>query len=246
MTGLLPLQSNRVLTRLLAVLLVVAAFGFYAPNNQVAVIPTISQAVATYVQEHPWGSVSVIIETTGDPSSVMQMVRESGGRIDRKMSVLSGFQATMSPQLAARLNHDPRVRRLSINAPVRWEGAVDSSNLLNRYNGMSRVPAVAWDTKALDGSQSQVAVIDTGVWPHDDLVGNSSKVPGNQGNRLISLYTNPLATDPLDHYGHGTHVAGIIAGSGYDSNGQYIGVAPNSMIVSVKVSDDWSTPTRET
>jgi serine protease AprX len=226
------------LTRLLAVFMAIAAFGFYAPPHQMAVIPAINQAIATYIQEHPLGTVSVIIETNGDPASVRQMVRESGGRIDSQMSVLNGFQATVSSQLAAKLNHDPRVRRLSINAPMRWEGAVDSSNLLNRYDGMSRVPTVAWNTKALDGGQSQVAVIDTGVWPHDDLVGNSSKVPGNQGNRLISMYTNPLATDPLDHYGHGTHVAGIIAGSGYDSNGQYIGVAPNSLIVSVKVSDD--------
>jgi serine protease AprX len=44
--------------------------------------------------------------------------------------------------------------------------------------------------------------------------------------------------DAVDHLGHGTHVAGIIAGNGYDSNGQYIGIAPNSLLVSVKVSDD--------
>jgi serine protease AprX len=236
-TELLPVQSTRKL-RLLAIFVAIAAIGVYAPAGHPPLVATINQAVATYLQEHPVGAVSVIVETNGDPAPVMQLVQQSGGRIDSRMTVLSGFTATINPGLVDRLNHDSRIRRISINAPVRWEGAVDSSNLLNRYDGMSRVPAVAWNTKALDGASSQVAVIDTGVWPHDDLVGNSSQVPGNQGNRLVSLYTNPLATDPLDHYGHGTHVAGIIAGSGYDSNGKYIGVAPNSMIVSVKVSDD--------
>jgi serine protease AprX len=63
-------------------------------------------------------------------------------------------------------------------------------------------------------------------------------VPSNRGNRLVSLYTNPLALDALDHLGHGTHVAGIIAGNGYDSGGQYIGIAPNAMVVSVKIADN--------
>ena len=235
MTGLLRLHSNRVLTRLLAILLAIAALGFYAPPNQVAIIPAINQAVATYVSEHPLGSVSLIVETNGDPSAVIQMVQASGGHIDSQMSVLSGFQATVSPQLASRLNHDPRVKRLNINAPIRWLGSVDSSNLQTRYDSLSHVPT-AWNG-GLDGSEVQVAVVDSGVWPHADLTQKSASVPSNKGNRLLSAYTNPLAVDPLDHVGHGTHVAGIIAGNGHDSGGQYIGVAPNALVVSVKIAD---------
>ena len=43
---------------------------------------------------------------------------------------------------------------------------------------------------------------------------------------------------PNDNLGHGTHIAGIIAGNGSASNGMYSGVAPTSNVVNVKVTDD--------
>src|SRR5439155_25999132 len=42
---------------------------------------------------------------------------------------------------------------------------------------------------------------------------------------------------PYDDYGHGTHVAGIIAGNGFDSNGARAGVAPNARVIALKVLD---------
>ena len=44
-------------------------------------------------------------------------------------------------------------------------------------------------------------------------------------------------TLPYDDNGHGTHVAGIIAGNGYDSYGEKRGIAPDSNIISLKVLD---------
>ena len=41
-----------------------------------------------------------------------------------------------------------------------------------------------------------------------------------------------------DDYGHGTHVAGIIAGNGYDTGGLRAGIAPAAQVVSLKVLDD--------
>ena len=42
---------------------------------------------------------------------------------------------------------------------------------------------------------------------------------------------------PTDDYGHGTHVAGLIAGNGIGSNGRYRGVAPGASLVGLKVLD---------
>lgn len=232
----IPLRLSSPLATLMAGVLVVLAATAALPGQK-ASGAAINAAVQNYLTTGTATTVSLIIETKGDPAPVMQAVVDGGGRIETTMSVLNGFQATVGSDLANRLNHDSRIKRINLNAPIRFD-SVDSTALANRYNKLSRVPAVAWNGKNLDGSGVQVAVIDSGVWPHNDLVQASSKVSGNGGNRLLSLYTNPLATDALDHVGHGTHVAGIVGGNGYDSGGQYMGVAPNSLIVSVKISND--------
>lgn len=88
-----------------------------------------------------------------------------------------------------------------------------------------QLPA-AWDATMGDPSVV-VAVIDSGVdLDHPDLrdrlVPGISFIPGSKG--------------PSDDHGHGTHVAGIIAGSG--NNGQGIlGVAPRCRLMPIKVLD---------
>jgi serine protease AprX len=86
-----------------------------------------------------------------------------------------------------------------------------------------------------------VAVIDTGI------AGGMPdfRSPGSSASRVIaSAVTNPDARTPGDTYGHGTHVAGIIAGNGWARSssdpvrGKYVGIAPDANLVSVKVSDD--------
>ena len=46
-----------------------------------------------------------------------------------------------------------------------------------------------------------------------------------------------MATAPSDGYGHGTHIAGLIAGTGQQSNGRYVGVAPRARLIGLKVLD---------
>jgi serine protease AprX len=59
-----------------------------------------------------------------------------------------------------------------------------------------------------------------------------------------SAVVHPDATTPTDGYGHGTHVAGIIAGDslnrppGDPLRGRYGGVAPDANLISIKASDD--------
>ena len=74
-----------------------------------------------------------------------------------------------------------------------------------------------------------VAVLDTGIYKHIDF-----------DNRIIAFqdFINNR-TLPYDDNGHGTHVSGIIAGSGKASNGRFKGIAPRSQIISVKVLDSY-------
>ena len=211
------------------------AFSLQAPaiTDQV-----INPVVQSFIDSHENQPIPVIVQAKGSSRSVEQMVRDQGGTVSSDYRSINGFAARVSPETARSLNRDPRVEKLNIDAPVRFNGsAVVSSYLLNRYDKVDGLGANVWNK--YDGSNVQVALLDSGVYPHDDLIkANPSIVPANTGNRLLALTTNAAATDAIDHVGHGTHVAGILGGNGYDSRGQYVGVAPNSLVVSVKVSDD--------
>ena len=94
-------------------------------------------------------------------------------------------------------------------------------------------------TLGLTGAGIGVAVVDSGIstW-HDDLTNPLSTVYpyGNQRLAAFVDFVNGRST-PYDDDGHGTHVAGVIAGNGFDSAGQKAGAAPDASIISLKVLD---------
>lgn len=78
------------------------------------------------------------------------------------------------------------------------------------------------------GKGIKVAIVDTGIDPnHPDLTG-----------RVLALknFVNSSGTG-LDDHGHGTHVAGIVGGTGAASGGRYKGVAPEVAFIAAKVLD---------
>ena len=88
------------------------------------------------------------------------------------------------------------------------------------------------------GAGVGVAVIDSGLtaW-HDDL----ARVDAGRalvGQRVVGFADFTSTTHEVaDTYGHGTHVSGIVAGSGYDSDGEFAGVAPGVHLLILKVLD---------
>ena len=80
------------------------------------------------------------------------------------------------------------------------------------------------------GDDVCVAILDTGISLHQDFLDNGE-------NRRIIAFKDILnnRTEIYDDNGHGTHVAGIIGGSGWMSKGKYCGVAPKCKFVIVKV-----------
>ncbi|MFI5683700.1 S8 family peptidase [Streptomyces sp. NPDC051636] len=78
------------------------------------------------------------------------------------------------------------------------------------------------------GKGVKIAVLDTGVdATHPDLK-----------DQVIESKNFSTAADATDHFGHGTHVASIAAGTGAKSGGKYKGVAPDAKILNGKVLDD--------
>jgi serine protease AprX len=97
----------------------------------------------------------------------------------------------------------------------------------------------------LTGQGVGVAVIDSGITPwHDDLYLVGGRDPRIQ-NRIVHFkdftgdsFLRRLGWElPSDDYGHGTHVAGIIAGNGFDSGGARTGMAPGARLIGLRVLD---------
>src|SRR5215471_17473870 len=91
-----------------------------------------------------------------------------------------------------------------------------------------------------NGTGIGVAVLDSGVNSIYDLNSDGNTNP----SRIVysqSFVAND--TNTSDGYGHGTHVSGIIAGNGYDSQyaqtypGVYRGIAPEAKIINLRVLD---------
>lgn len=80
-----------------------------------------------------------------------------------------------------------------------------------------------------------VAVLDTGIFPHMDF------------RNRIQAFADFVAykSMPYDDNGHGTHVAGILAGDGTASMGKYKGVAPGCGLVVLKVLDRFGNGSRD-
>jgi len=85
----------------------------------------------------------------------------------------------------------------------------------------------------LTGKGVKIAVVDTGIdSTHPDLTG-----------RVVAAKNFSADGDTLDHFGHGTHVASIAAGTGAASDGTYQGVAPDAMLINAKALSRYGTGT---
>lgn len=73
-----------------------------------------------------------------------------------------------------------------------------------------------------------IAILDSGVERHPDIAQNIVAFHDVVGGKKT----------PYDDFGHGTHVAGIICGSGRLSNGAYEGVIPSAKIIAMKILDE--------
>ncbi|MFM8535367.1 MAG: S8 family serine peptidase, partial [Acidimicrobiia bacterium] len=170
--------------------------------------------------------LDVIVELVDDRDGAARLTA-SGGRAGKKLGILKARAGRMPRALLRRLADDPKVKRIHLDREVRGEVARTAATV-----GAKNVHAQYGYTGAGIG----VAVIDSGVTPwHDDLTVNTNTKTGQRVTKFVDFVNN--RTTKYDDWGHGTHVAGIIAGNGYDSDGARLSIAPKANIIALKALD---------
>jgi serine protease AprX len=199
-------------------------------------------ALAGLATDQPTKRVEVIVQLDPgtDVSQARKLVRAAGGRVTGELPIIGALAARMSARAAGELWSRPGVKAVSLNGAVKPQGVNFDPNKMRTSFNQSVKASNLWTNGT--GKGVGVAVIDTGI--DGDLVDFRTSQTNSASRVVGSVVTNPNATNPGDSYGHGTHVAGLIAGnSGYRPNadklrGKYAGSAPDANLISVKASDE--------
>ncbi|MGB7355943.1 MAG: S8 family peptidase, partial [Acidobacteriaceae bacterium] len=199
----------------------------------------------------------VIIQYYNPPSSgETGLLGLLGGLLKTVLSPINAIVADLAPAQLNTIAADPNVKYISPDRPLaaRQAGTITAAEFTTEP---INAPAV-WQ-QGYKGTNVGVAVIDSGITPVPDLALNpglpslstltnllaslSEVAPGATGRIVYSQNFVPNENDALDHFGHGTHVAGLIAGNGAQSTGAeyfrtFTGVAPNADLINLRVLDE--------
>jgi serine protease AprX len=209
-------------TALLLAVLAVPAIAAHAQSPERAG-SKLDARLAALVQAGDSVTERVIIRATPDGIPGLTNALERGGHaLLRRHPIVNALTARVPIAALEGLARLPFVQSISSDAVVIADQTTSGDSTLRG--------TLALPVQAPAGNRVAVAIIDSGLEPGPEF-----------GDRIAGFYDftqDGRAASPTDAYGHGTHVAGLIAGSGDLSSGKrYRGVAPKARLVALKVLD---------
>jgi serine protease AprX len=175
----------------------------------------------------PSRAVAIVVQARGtSPTAAERLVRRLGGHVRRALPLVHGFVASIPKAQLRALGGASSVAEVWRDAPIHMSDTGDLAAL-------DALPPTPWAAAiglprvrdTYDGSGVSVAMVDTGVASVPDL-----------NARVAERVDFTSERDGIDRFGHGTHMAGVIAGDGTASAGARTGTAPGVALVSVKVA----------
>ncbi|HEX6676041.1 MAG TPA: S8 family serine peptidase, partial [Actinomycetes bacterium] len=179
----------------------------------------------------PNGLVPVIVRQAPGAGGVPEaLVERTGGTVGRQLGIIDGFAAEVPRAALASLRASRAVRSVTVDQPLRLSSidGFDPTTSTSSMYGVAQEVTGAGDywNDGFTGKGVDVALLDSGV----------VEVDGLRGNKV--LYGPDLSFENgrgdlrnQDTFGHGTHMAGIIAGrtpGGLLDLNKFQGVAPDA------------------
>jgi serine protease AprX len=187
----------------------------------------------------------IVRENPAAGHAAEDLVARVGGRVLRHIGIIDGFVATVPSNDVARLRAVPGVFEVTSDAHGHLNAMVNGydpvTDPASMYNTADTTGARAYWNQGITGKGVDVALIDSGVVPINGLTAAGKVVNGPD----LSFDSQVPGRLYLDAFGHGTHMAGIIAGRDdaavpgtYSTDKtNFLGIAPDARIVNVKVAD---------
>lgn len=186
---------------------------------------TTDDAVKAVLQSGRAARVIMQFSTAAERDASFDRLLDRGAAV-RAVDTEGGPALVVFGSAASFRDEIPAATQVSLDANVRVLGGMAVADPSARQS-----TGLAMTSSTIESPREgiSVAIVDSGIAPHADL-------PVSR----IRAYKDFVSggTVPIDTCGHGTHVAGIVAGSGAQSNGVYAGIAPDLDIVVLRVLGD--------
>src|SRR5579864_5528695 len=155
-------------------------------------------------------------------------VLKLGGTILGQLPLVNGVVALLDGNGIQSLSNQSNVVYISQDRPLAPSLSNAASAVNAQFAWQSNYTGAGVGVALIDSGVSNSLDLNQGILPLSRVVYQQSFVPGN--------------SNPGDQYGHGTHIAGLIAGDGLSSTGPFYtktfkGIAPGANIVNLRVLD---------
>ena len=189
-------------------------------------------------------SVRVVVEAhQGRLAAASSAATSLGGTVVATQNSLGTLVADVPAAAVARLRTNPAVQTVTEDSRLHLQstGIGPTGTAGDMTNVAKLTGATTFWRNGYSGQGVDVALLDSGVLPVEGMLTSNKLVIGPD----LSLESQTPTLEDLDTFGHGTHMAGIIAGRDSGStpstyatdNGRFLGMAPGSRIVSIKLAD---------
>jgi serine protease AprX len=198
----------------------------------------------------PVQQVDVVVQSTGDRAFAAQAIDAAGGTVTVDLPIVDGVAARVPATAVDDLARAPGVLAVTPNSSVTTAGLATADTTRTatvkqaflQSTGAAKLHARGVVGTHRPGTPTRVALIDTGVDTEaattGDLAGRIVPVKDPRDPRAPQVACVDMSGEQScdDDYGHGTFMAGLIAGDGAASGGRFSGSAPGAEIVSIKIA----------